>query len=424
MDINTNVMTDRIIDNIDNRIIDNIDNRKTLYNIQTRVCKYLSLDDVKSFVYTMSNQVNHDLWIQIYKIFYNRKNGDYINEKVKFNNQSDLVTIFNNILSIEKYPSEINREIFDKYADSDLVLKSDSIGYQTIVYIDTTKDYKKLHDRMVCANHCFPNLLEKPLYYRVADLFKSNHKSFSTIRNNIITKTRISYYEITIEKKSKTPEWDKACIAIGLYQHLDEPSLHMLDDIYYNVIVDIQPTDTMILSDETELNESPQWQMVNNQTPFTVDDDSNINEESIEDDPMYYESVYENYDFDKFKYRFWKGRQPGWDYGSFGFHSDDGCIFHNSTHGIKYDTGFGVGDVVGCGLYLDTKTNNGVLFFTKNGKFLGEAFSNKKLMFNSYYPAVGIDSSYSIKFNFGCKKFVFDLDGFEASKVSNTIEDE
>jgi hypothetical protein len=47
------------------------------------------------------------------------------------------------------------------------------------------------------------------------------------------------------------------------------------------------------------------------------------------------------------------GKQPGWDGSSFGFHSDDGHLFHGSgQHMYSTARRWSVGDVVGCGISL------------------------------------------------------------------------
>jgi len=96
------------------------------------------------------------------------------------------------------------------------------------------------------------------------------------------------------------------------------------------------------------------------------------------------------------------GKQPGWDSCSYGYHGDDGNIFHSSGMGIHYGQPFGPGDVVGCGLDYLTRS----IFFTKNGAVLGTAF--ERIPPGSYYPVVGVDTRAPFTINFGLTKpFVF-----------------
>ncbi|KAL0482807.1 Ran-binding protein [Acrasis kona] len=78
-------------------------------------------------------------------------------------------------------------------------------------------------------------------------------------------------------------------------------------------------------------------------------------------------------------------KHPGWDSNGYGYQTD-GKIFNNSKHGKAYGPSYEAGDVVGCGLDYSKKE----LFFTKNGKHLGVAFSNLARL--RFYPTVGLHS--------------------------------
>lgn len=114
-------------------------------------------------------------------------------------------------------------------------------------------------------------------------------------------------------------------------------------------------------------------------------------------------------------------RMVGWDSYSYGYHGDDGGVFHDTGHMLReYGPRFGAGDTVGCG--IDYHRN--VIFFTLNGRFLGDAFHNldasadeseNGLCFfeQDWYPTVGIDTKCLVQCNFGTNRpFVFDLEAF------------
>jgi hypothetical protein len=101
-------------------------------------------------------------------------------------------------------------------------------------------------------------------------------------------------------------------------------------------------------------------------------------------------------------------RMPGWDPHSYGYHGDDGGIFHASGHMVKtYGPTYGVGDVVGCGIdYV-----HGVVFYTLNGRYLGQAFVlSPDDLHRDWYPVVGMDTNCLVQCNFGVHEpFLFDL---------------
>ena len=118
-----------------------------------------------------------------------------------------------------------------------------------------------------------------------------------------------------------------------------------------------------------------------------------------------------------------KGKQPGWDVESVGWHGDDGCVFHGHGMGLRQFGGrFGSGDVVGCGVHA------GYIFFTRNGEWAGCAF---RAPVNHLLPSgraaqatnpgtmlhavVGVDTATDrVRLNFGRTPFAFDPDSAPA----------
>ncbi|EME46520.1 hypothetical protein DOTSEDRAFT_70504 [Dothistroma septosporum NZE10] len=98
-------------------------------------------------------------------------------------------------------------------------------------------------------------------------------------------------------------------------------------------------------------------------------------------------------------------RLPGWEGDSWAYHGDDGYVFSCSASGKAYGPRFGSQDVVGCGVNFRT----GDAFFTKNGNYLGKAFSN--IRNDRLYPSVGMKKpGEHLRINFGKTPFVFDID--------------
>jgi hypothetical protein len=104
-------------------------------------------------------------------------------------------------------------------------------------------------------------------------------------------------------------------------------------------------------------------------------------------------------------------RMPGWDNHSFGYHGDDGGIYHSSGGMVDhFGPTFGAGDTVGCGIDYVCQG----IFYTLNGKFLGYAWKglDLDLLQNDLYPVVGIDTNAPISVNFGNKPFRYNLKKF------------
>ncbi|GES76762.1 concanavalin A-like lectin/glucanase domain-containing protein [Rhizophagus clarus] len=95
-------------------------------------------------------------------------------------------------------------------------------------------------------------------------------------------------------------------------------------------------------------------------------------------------------------------RLTGCNSNSVGYHSDEGKKFHNDgLTGTKYAEKWGeIGDVIGCGYY----PNTGQVFFTKNGKNLGIAYTG---LFHVWFPTIGSDGICSLKVNFGQDEFIY-----------------
>ena len=110
------------------------------------------------------------------------------------------------------------------------------------------------------------------------------------------------------------------------------------------------------------------------------------------------------------------GKQAGWDRHSYGYHGDDGSVYHSSGVGsARFGPTFGVGDVVGCGLdYRD-----GSVFFTKNGRYLGVHPSSRSAslddsngLIGGWYGVVGLDSSSVVRVSVA-GPWLFDVVSYE-----------
>jgi len=112
-------------------------------------------------------------------------------------------------------------------------------------------------------------------------------------------------------------------------------------------------------------------------------------------------------------------RLPGWENNSWAYHGDDGFSFACTASGKAYGPRFASMDVIGCGVNF----KKGTAFFTKNGIFLGDAFSN--ITSDKLYPSVGMKKpGEHLSVNFGRRPFVFDIVSImekEKAAVKDTI---
>ncbi|KAL3944148.1 MAG: hypothetical protein SGBAC_001757 [Bacillariaceae sp.] len=105
----------------------------------------------------------------------------------------------------------------------------------------------------------------------------------------------------------------------------------------------------------------------------------------------------------------WIHSLPGWDRLSFGYHGDNGGLYHGSRRKIGLVGTFGLGDTVGMGIdYI-----NHHIFVTKNGRFV-TAFRELSvdLLANTHlFPVVGLYTKHAVRVNYMglAEPFCFDL---------------
>ena len=137
----------------------------------------------------------------------------------------------------------------------------------------------------------------------------------------------------------------------------------------------------------------------------------------IEDDLAYYEVRVSGSSVGVSNGRFYDGTGAchlGWRKTSYGYHSDDGSKWRNDKvagprsngmmiNGEKYAESFGGEkgskvDVIGCGIDYQRRA----IFFTKNGKFQGVAFTDIECGSQQLYPTVALhENGDKCHFNFG-----------------------
>ena len=93
--------------------------------------------------------------------------------------------------------------------------------------------------------------------------------------------------------------------------------------------------------------------------------------------------------------------------GFYGFSGHDGRVA-NHIEAKSYNKPFGKDDVIGCGVnFID-----GTIFFTKNGTYLGDAYTD--ILNFSVTPAIALRPGNSVRTNFGIyEEFVFDIVGYQ-----------
>ncbi|GAV54636.1 hypothetical protein ZYGR_0AN01040 [Zygosaccharomyces rouxii] len=102
-----------------------------------------------------------------------------------------------------------------------------------------------------------------------------------------------------------------------------------------------------------------------------------------------------------------RGAKSGIEEGFYGYRGSDGSITAGSQY-KSYAKPFGRDDVIGCGVnYVD-----GTIFFTKNGVFLGTAFTDFHEV--NLIPYIALRQGNSVRTNFGLyEEFVFDILGYQ-----------
>ncbi|XP_057532484.1 ran-binding protein M homolog [Amaranthus tricolor] len=100
-------------------------------------------------------------------------------------------------------------------------------------------------------------------------------------------------------------------------------------------------------------------------------------------------------------------RQPGWELNSYGYHGDDGLLYHSQGKGEQFGPKFTTGDTVGGGINYASQE----IFFTKNGTIVGKVYKDVKCQL---FPTVAVHSqNEEVTVNFGKEPFLFDVKAHE-----------
>src|SRR6266480_5424794 len=88
---------------------------------------------------------------------------------------------------------------------------------------------------------------------------------------------------------------------------------------------------------------------------------------------------------------------PGYNFYSIGYHSDNGHKYQDSQfNSQEFGPNWGeLGDTIGCGY----KPYSREIFFTKDGEYLGVAYSYEED--HVWYPTIGVEGSCKLDVNFG-----------------------
>ena len=102
--------------------------------------------------------------------------------------------------------------------------------------------------------------------------------------------------------------------------------------------------------------------------------------------------------------------------GFYGFSGYDGRVA-NHIEAKSYNKPYGKDDVIGCGVnFID-----GTIFFTKNGTYLGDAYTD--ILNFSVTPAIALRPGNSVRTNFGIyEEFVFDIVGYQNGWKANAYQ--